>query len=491
MIDTRKKIDMPAIMFLLILALGVGLRAWGLHEQSLSSDELLELAIGKKQLHEIIHEPDGFPPLYHLALHGWLKLFSDDLAARSLSFLFGCLAIVAMWKLAPWLDDAKSRLWATLLLALSPFHIWYSQEARAYALYFLMALLALGFLVRAARTDRWRDWAAHAVAAAAGIYTHYYFSIFIVIGCAFLLLEKRNRTALKRAAWAHCGLALCALPALGLLIGDISYQTGAILARIPFTLATFGYTFFTFLAGYGAGPAIRELHVVTTSQAVLAALPWLALIASGGLLLVFTGRRELRDTIWWRRLAVWSLLPVLLCGVLAETLVLSFKLQYVLWAVIPIFLVLGRALAASFNVWSTRIALAILCFVFGASLHNRRTVTAYQNDDAKALAGYLKAQTDRQTPIFVMACYMTEPLRYYLGNDWNILPLPDVGFQAQYLDEALQVLEPFHAGGEHYWLVYTRAYHGDPAGKFKKTLLEKGLVQAKARLAGIELYQGK
>lgn len=486
----QNKIDKSAILFLLILMLGAGLRAWGLHEQSLSSDELLELAIAKKSVAEIIIEGDGFPPLYHLLLHGWLKLFAHDLAARWLSLLFGCAAILAMWKLAPWLETPKSRLWATLLLVLSPFHIWYAQEARAYSLYLLLALLALGFLVRAARTDRWQDWASYGLAATAGMFTHYYFSIVIAMGCVFLLLEKRKWQALKRAAVAHGGLAVCALPALGLLIGDIAFQTTTILSRMPFTFAAFGYTFFSFIAGYAVGPSIRELHTITPSQAIITALPWLVLIASGVLILLFNGRRELNDKTWRQRLAVWVMLPVFLCGLLAELLVVSFKLQYVLWASIPLLIVLGRAIALSFNRRSTQMAILILCFVFGASLYNRRFDPAYHNDDAKALAGYLKSQSDQQTPIFVMACYMTEPLRYYLGNDWRIHPLPDVGFQAQHLNEALQILAPHSTGHTPFWLVYTRAYHGDPTGKFKKTILAKGLVQARTELAGIELYQG-
>lgn len=488
MLATQRK---NAMLFLLILALGVGLRAWGLYDQSLSSDELLELAIAKKSMHEITHEPDGFPPLYHLVLHTWLKVFSHDLAARTLSLVFGCLAIVAMWQLAPWLEDVKSRLWATFLLAVSPFHIWYSQEARAYALYFLAALLALGFLVRAARSNRWQDWAAYALAAMLGIYTHYYFSIFLLLGCAFFLLEKRNANALQRAAWTHCVMALITLPAVALLVSDITYQTDAILARTPFSFAVFGYTFFAFLAGYSAGPAMRELHVLTTTEAIMTALPWLVLVAGSAFMLFKNSRHELRASKWWQRVTVWALMPVLLCGVLAETLVLCFKLQYVLWAAIPIFLVLGHALATSFTARSSQIAIVILCFVFGASLYNRRALPLYQNDDAKSLAHYLQTQTTRETPIFVMACYMTEPLRYYLGNDWNVLPLPDVGFQAQHLEEVMQKLEPFHANHANYWLVYTRPYHGDPTGKFKQTLLAKDLVQAKARLAGIELYQRK
>ncbi len=491
MIVAQKKITTTMLIFFGILALGIALRAWGLHEQSLTSDELLELAIAKKPMREIVHEPDGFPPLYHLVLHVWLKIFSEDLAARTLSLVFGVLAIVAMWKLAPWLENRSARLWATFLLAVSPLHVWYSQEARAYALYFLAALLALGFLARTARSNRWQDWSAYAVAALAGIYTHYYFAIFLLLGCAFFLLEKRDGSALKRAALLHGAMAICTLPALVLLIGDISYQTGAILARTPFSFVAFGYTFFAFLTGFSAGPALRELHMLPQHEAILAALPWVALLAASVLVLLFNSRKELSNKHWWLRVAVWSALPVLLCGALAETLVLCFKLQYVLWAAIPLFLVLGHMLATSFAARSTRLACLALCFLFGVSLYNRRTVAVYQNDDAKALATLLKSQSERSTPILVMACYMTEPLRYYLGNEWNILPLPDVGFQAQHLEEVLHKLAPLHAADSDYWLVYTRPYHGDPTGKFKQTILAQDLVQAKARLAGIELYQRK
>jgi uncharacterized membrane protein len=485
-----RKTNRLSAMFLIILLLGAGLRAWGLHEQSLSSDELLELGIAKSPVGEIIRKADGFPPLYHLLLHGWLKLFANDLAARWLSLLFGCMAILAMWKLAPWLDKTKSRVWAALLLALSPFHIWYSQEARAYPLYFLLALLALGFLVRAMRTDRWRDWAAYGLAGVAGVFTHYYFSILLAIGGVFLFCEKRKWRALKRAALAHGGLALCMLPAIWLLIGDVAFQTSTILSRTPFTLAAFGYTFFSFVAGYSVGPSMRELHAISANQAVLLALPWLATLTGGLLMLIFNARRELRQWVWLRRTAIFVLLPVLLCGVLAELLVVNFKPQYVLWAAIPIFVGLGRAIALGLDRWPTQIAVMLLCFVFAASLYNRRFVAAYQNDDVKTAAHFLKTQADREAPVFVIACYMEAPLRYYLGEGWRVRPLPDVGYQAQYLDEVLQALTSDGEARAPFWLVYTRAYHGDPTGQFKKALLEKSLVQSKTKLAGIELYQG-
>jgi len=485
-----RKVNTTRAKLAIILLLAIGLRVFGLQEQSLSSDELLELDIAKSSVHEIIHKSDGFPPLYHLLLHGWLKLFNNDMAARWLSMLLGSLAVFSLWKITPWLDDTKSRLRATLLLAISPFHIWYSQEARAYPLYFLAALLAVGFFGRALQTNRRRDWTAYGLACIAGIFTHYFFVILMVIHAVVLLTQKRRWHDLKRALLAHGSVALCLLPATGLLLDDFAYQTTTILSRIPFNFVTLGYTFFSFMAGYAVGPSIRELHSMSSSQAIFAALPWLIIIASGVLVLFFNSRRELHNKMWWQRIAVWLLLPVLLCGMLAETIVVSFKLQYVLWASILLLLWLGRAIASSFGRKSTKLAVAFFCLLFAFSLYNRRFEAAYQNDDAKALASYLETQTDQQTPIFVMACYMTEPLRYYLGEGWRIYPLPDAGHQAQHLKEVLQALEPHCVSSARFWLVYTRAFHGDPTGKFKLAVLENQLARPRAEFAGIELFQG-
>jgi 4-amino-4-deoxy-L-arabinose transferase-like glycosyltransferase len=486
-----RKAEITRATPIIILLLAIGLRAWGLQEQSLSSDELLELGIAKSQTDEIIRKGDGFPPLYHLLLHGWLQLFPDDLAARWLSLVFGCLAIWVMWKIAPWLDEAKSRLWAALLLAISPFHIWYSQEARAYPLYFLLALLALGFFARASQTDRLKDWVAYGLSCVAGIFAHYFFSILIAANAVYLLVEKRKRHKLKHALWAHSGIGLCCLPAIWLLIGDLAFQTSTILSRTPFTFAAFGYTFFSFVAGFAIGPSIRELHTISASHAIVQALPWLAAIAGSLVILIFNAWRKGRGWVWLKRVAIFVLLPVLLCGLLAELLVVNFKLQYVLWAAIPLFVGLGRMIALSLERWPTQMAVTILCFVFATSLYNRRFVSAYQNDDVKEAAAFLKTQTARETPVFVMACYMEAPLRYYLGEGWRIHPLPDVGYQAQYLSEVLHALKANCGNGAGFWLVYTRAYHGDPTGEFKETILANRWVDPRATFAGIELYQGK
>jgi|GEM_PF-269438 len=118
---------------------------------------------------------DIHPPLYYALLHGWIALFhsADPMVLRAFSVITGALTLLVMGWVA-WLlfvrDDggaaesgegAESRresrggakntrvvVIAVLLLAVSPMHIYYSQEVRMYGLALLLSLASTGFLWR-------------------------------------------------------------------------------------------------------------------------------------------------------------------------------------------------------------------------------------------------------------------------------------------------------------------------------------------------------
>jgi uncharacterized membrane protein len=98
---------------------------------------------------------DIHPPLYYALLHGWLTLWgsASPLALRSFSILIGVLAIPALWWLARILFPAHPRrAWlSTLLLVISPMHIFYSQEVRMYGLELLLGIVSTGFFWRLIR----------------------------------------------------------------------------------------------------------------------------------------------------------------------------------------------------------------------------------------------------------------------------------------------------------------------------------------------------
>ncbi|MBK6432533.1 hypothetical protein [Candidatus Amarolinea dominans] len=131
--------------WLLLLALGV--RAWQLTFHSLWLDEVFSLFWASKPVGDIVRvgltlTEDKHPPLYYLLLHGWIGLFgATDAAVRSLGVLLGALAVWPVYGLGlitqPAPADRPDHAWRrgalpALLLALNPFLVWYSQEARMF-----------------------------------------------------------------------------------------------------------------------------------------------------------------------------------------------------------------------------------------------------------------------------------------------------------------------------------------------------------------------
>ncbi len=92
---------------------------------------------------------DQHPPLYYLLLHGWMARFGDwPYAVRLLSALFGTATIPLLYLTGKRLSNSMLGLSAAMLLALSPYHIFYSQETRMYTLLTFNAAVATYALIR-------------------------------------------------------------------------------------------------------------------------------------------------------------------------------------------------------------------------------------------------------------------------------------------------------------------------------------------------------
>nr|WP_041780220.1 glycosyltransferase family 39 protein [Allocoleopsis franciscana] len=147
-------------------------------------------SVGASQvIHRLITE-DHHPPLYFVLAHWWMQLFpsSDGYvslwAARSLPALLGVVSIPAVYGLG-WLAF-RSRLVAQLaaaMMAVSPYGVFLTQEARHYALGILWVIASLCCLVIAIQHLQRRTplpigvvlcWV---VVNALGIATHYFFSL--------------------------------------------------------------------------------------------------------------------------------------------------------------------------------------------------------------------------------------------------------------------------------------------------------------------------
>ncbi|MFH1085253.1 MAG: glycosyltransferase family 39 protein, partial [Chloroflexota bacterium] len=186
-----------------IVLLAAAARLWGLAAESLWLDEATSLMLARMPVSELIAWTalDIHPPLYYTLLHYWILLGESEAAVRGLSALAGVLTVPVIYGLGCAWFGRRVGLIAAALLAVNPYHVWYSQEARMYA---LVALL-MGAAVLAAfclwEDGAWWAWAGHVIATAAAWYTHYYavFGI-LLVNLMFAYLLARRRVG-RRLLW--------------------------------------------------------------------------------------------------------------------------------------------------------------------------------------------------------------------------------------------------------------------------------------------------
>src|SRR5688572_7374429 len=132
-----------------VLVAGAWLRFHRLDRESLWNDEVFSIELARRPVAGVIagSREDGHPPLFHLALHYWMRAFGDDaVAVRWLSAVLGVLTLPVFHGLTRRLFGWRAALLATAWLACSPYHVYYSQEARNYALLVLLTVASFAAL---------------------------------------------------------------------------------------------------------------------------------------------------------------------------------------------------------------------------------------------------------------------------------------------------------------------------------------------------------
>jgi uncharacterized membrane protein len=200
-----------------ITAVAAAVRFTRIGHQSFWLDESYTVDLVQRSFGDMLHgvaRTESTPPLYYILAWLWAKLFgTTEAGLRSLSALFGTLTVPVAWRTARQLFSPRAGVIAAALVAVNPFFVWYSQEARSYSLLVLTAALSLLFLVRAVRNPTPRALGLWAAAAALALLSHYFAAFLLVPEAAWLLWAARARgeATHRRAPWLAAG----ALTAVG------------------------------------------------------------------------------------------------------------------------------------------------------------------------------------------------------------------------------------------------------------------------------------
>jgi mannosyltransferase len=184
----RSRATTLGVLFV-VFALGMGLRLYQLDADSLWLDEIKTATASRVDLLSVPQSAARtsiHPPLLYIVTDVFFLLFGNsDFVVRLPAALLGSASILLTYKAGKMLWTEKEGLAGAFLLAVSPYHIEYSQEARHYALMVFLALTSLILLLKGLETGRKTLWLGFAASTSLALYTHYFAFLILPAEVAF------------------------------------------------------------------------------------------------------------------------------------------------------------------------------------------------------------------------------------------------------------------------------------------------------------------
>jgi len=455
-------------MFWLVLGLAAWLRFQGIGSKSLWYDEAWSVALAAIDLKTamILVKGQIYPPLYQILLHFWLLLFgTSETAARSLSAVFGIASVAALYNLTVRISGRRTALVAALILAVSPFHVEYSQEARGYSLLVLLSLLSYDLLLVWLKKHKWKTGTAYVVFTALCLYTHPYgflipLSQSLIWG--FHLIEE-NKHQIKELLWGLAlgsAIALMFLPILPVFLGAAAEVSRNFWIRHP-DLWTIWDTLTAFM-----GQSLWSF--ISLGLTVL-----LGTIS----MLVYEGEHRFRAKIY----LAWWWLPILAAFSFSSLVFSVYQIKYLIFASIPLYLLAAEGIAKMEH----RTARIIMVLLIAAS--SVQPLSDYYRkpkiEEWRGTVNYLKSKQAPQDMVLI-----------YQENDYDDMSLalsyyyPAGLSQVKEIEDAgdIKAIKRSKAG---LWLIVTHVQHPDSVDLIKGQLNKRYRLMEEQKFAGISLLR--
>lgn len=342
--------------------------------------------------------------LHLLLLRGWTELGTSEAMLRMPSALFGIATIPLLYLLGRRLFDARVGVLAALLLAVSPTHVVYSQEARSYAMLLFLAALWTLLWLEAMEKDSLRSWTLFVVVVIAGAYAHFV----ALLGLGVLLLSVPLAPRRAPESRRHMIMA-CAVVSLGVapILFVMSRADVFLLGWIPRPTAASFTEWGVFLASARGRGAF-----------LLAAALWIPALLS--LLEYGRGLRAADPRI--RMLHLWIFLPPLL-GLAASMARAVFVPRYFLPSLLPLLLLVAVQIARLAPRWQLPAGATLaLLLLFGVS-----TIHDQQIEDWRGAISHVRASARPGDAVVLWGPSCIRPFRYYTRGDDRFVVLSHTG----------------------------------------------------------------
>lgn len=477
---SAERLRQPYLLALMGVCLaGFALRVYVLDGQSLWYDEGVTATVAARGFVALTHWTAGDiqPPLYYYVVAGWGGLSGwSEWSLRFPSAFFGTLTIPLLAVTARRLTARRAAaLLAALFAALHPLLLYYSQEARMYAMLVAVGVLVGYLALRAIDVEQRQPnpaWLGYVLFGVVAVYTHY-FAFFLLLGvslaAALVLAGRREARGVVWLLLSNVAILVLYLPWLNVmwqqLGGDRSYWTGALKLHEAVQNVAISFTSGETVVE-GTARWLLLLYATVTTAAVVGL--WRAPAA---------GRRTLLVAL------CWLLVPLLAILALA-TAVPKFNARYAMVALPGLLLVWSGGLAM-LRMPSRRVLASLLLLGFAFALVNWYFHPNFAKDDWRGLTAWLRARL-APDEVVVLVSGHAWPVWEYYAPDIPVVQLP--ALEILDVDEVLTFEEtgpPLRAafanelGKQGAWLVNWQDEVVDP----------NGIVPAQLELGGREKGQ--
>jgi mannosyltransferase len=497
----RWAISHRVILILLgIILIGSLLRIYHLGTESIWYDEAASIDGSKESVVSVIESSGrlhNVPPLYYVLLHFWMLLFgTGEIAVRSLSAIFGIISIFVIYKVGCQLFNRKVGLISSFLSAISCYHIYFSQEARAYSLLQLLTLLSFSFFIKIVKTDNKRKlyFALLLLTNVCLAYTHPYGLLVIVSQIVYFLFLWSEY---KRLRFWFLGVQVATVaffsPWIPTFFGRVSQK---ITEGFWIDKPSLKHIFQTFI-DYSSGDSGGLSGLSSILLLVFSILCLIGLISikrrNGG----WNPRKPLQSVkgLSWNispefveeilLLLMWFSFPIFIPFIVSQFSTPIYTTRYTISASAAFYLLVAKGISA----FTSRKALFfVVILVSLLSLPGlQHYYSHYKKGQWREITGFIEHNTRAKDVIIIWPDYYQLPFNYYYKGNLERFGIPEV----QDTKEIAGFVHGATVGKERLWLVVLN-FRRKASASFKDSLVDRvgsgSIVREKKGFDAYEVY---
>jgi mannosyltransferase len=475
---------------MVVIMIALAFRMYRLSAQSLWLDEAWTVSAANRSLPEILLYYSNIPPLHQVIVRLFIAILgTSEFSVRLPSVLAGVLSVVLVYAITTRLFNKSIGLVAGLILAISPFHVWYSQDARPYALLVVLSLASVWFFLRLRDRPNFIGFTGYVVTTTLAMYTHVY-ALFLLLFQNLYMLHSWRKPARLGQKWivSQATVLVLSVPWYYFIFFIFSGHGGGVPwagFRKEVDPIVIPYTFFVYSLGISVGPSLADLHL---SRSLDLFMPYVGVLlpACIAFALMFllglysTGKDKPRLPF----LLLYLFVPIL--GAFMITVLYSritYNVRYTAIALPAYTIILAKGIT-SVRRKGWRLLLILLIVGFSAhALGNYYFNAKYAKEDARSAAEYLETTVGERDVIVVLE--IVQALEHYYDGPVEVHGV--FPYQLASIADLQNELSQIARGHDRLWLVWSRPWV-DPEASVKRYFDERYEIFDRQDFPGLQVY---